>query len=101
MKIRFLQDYQVKAEGGEIYKAGEVYDLPELTAQHFLRRVGRAKVVPENKPAIDEPKTVSPEPQPVKQVESKPLGTRGGDPTKKFQKGQSEYRKKALTGEDL
>ncbi|WP_425401255.1 hypothetical protein [Algiphilus sp.] len=38
VKIRFLADYQVKAAGGERYKADQVKSLPEASARHFISR---------------------------------------------------------------
>lgn len=46
MNIRFLADYQVKAEGGRLYKAGQVYSVSPDTASHFISR-GRAVMVVE------------------------------------------------------
>jgi len=44
MKVRFLETYKVKAADGPEYQAGEVYDLSEPSAQHFMRK-GRAELV--------------------------------------------------------
>jgi hypothetical protein len=38
MKIRFLDAYTVKAVDGQSYKKGQVVDVGELSAQHFLNR---------------------------------------------------------------
>lgn len=38
MKIKFLDPYQVKDAGGKLYLAGEVVELSEASARHFLRR---------------------------------------------------------------
>lgn len=95
MKIRFLKDYQVQAENGESYKAGEVYDLPDLSAKHFLRK-GRAEIVE----SVTTPEFLPPEAaKAVKQTESRKIGARGGDSAAKFGKAQKSYRKKALEGE--
>lgn len=42
MKIKFLKSHTVQDQDGTSYKAGEVYDLPDGTAKHFLRRRGLA-----------------------------------------------------------
>lgn len=59
--IRFLRDYEVQAEGGPKYEAGQKVSLSVASAQHFLtRRVAvesppepRAKAEP--KPAARKP----------------------------------------------
>lgn len=38
MKVRFLDAYTVKAVDGPSYKKGQVVDVGELSAQHFLNR---------------------------------------------------------------
>lgn len=52
MQIRFLADYQVKVEGGRLYKAGQVYSVSPDTASHFISR-GRAVLVAEKEIAVD------------------------------------------------
>ena len=37
-KIRFLRDYVVKKPGGNVYKLGDVVEVSEGGAQHFIRR---------------------------------------------------------------
>jgi hypothetical protein len=108
MKIKFLETYKVKAADGPEYKAGEIYDLPAPSAQHFLRK-GRAEIV---QPVIESlaPPVVedvaTPEVLPlevaraIKQTESRVIGARGGDPGPKFDKAQKSFRKKALEGDE-
>lgn len=65
MKIRFLETYTVKAQGGATYQKDDVLDFPEPTARHFLQR-GRAEVfvpAPEPLPVIPEPVKEIQEPQ--------------------------------------
>lgn len=51
MQVCFLQDYQGQWTGPHFYKAGEVYDLDDVTA-HLLISDGRAvEVVPPVQPA--------------------------------------------------
>lgn len=38
MRIKFIRDYEVQAEGGEKYRAGQTVDLPRNSAQHFINR---------------------------------------------------------------
>ena len=38
MRIRFLDAYTVKAVDGKTYKKGQVVELDELSARHFLNR---------------------------------------------------------------
>lgn len=38
MKIRFLRDYLVKDDTGTTYKKGQVCDMVETSARHFLNR---------------------------------------------------------------
>lgn len=38
MRIRFTETRAVKDEIGRVFKEGEVYDLPEDSAQHWLSR---------------------------------------------------------------
>ncbi len=38
MKIRFLRDYLVKDDTGTAYKKGQVCDMVETSARHFLNR---------------------------------------------------------------
>lgn len=38
MRIRFLVAYTVKAKDGQTYKKGEIVDVGELSARHFLNR---------------------------------------------------------------
>jgi len=93
MKIRFKETYRVKAENGPEYQAGEVYDLPELSAKHFLRK-GRAVIV--TGPTVTTPEVMSPEvKEAIKETESRPLGARGGDPVTRGAKAQIAFRKMA------
>ncbi len=38
MRIRFLEAYTVKAVDGKTYKKGQVVDVEEVSARHFLNR---------------------------------------------------------------
>lgn len=38
MKVRFTQDYTVADTEGRHFAEGETVDLPEASAEHFLRR---------------------------------------------------------------
>lgn len=56
-KVKFLQDYTVKAEGGESYAEGQVVDLPEASANHFcIRGVAEPATEPETAKAAPKPK---------------------------------------------
>lgn len=101
MRVRFLQSYTVQAAGGETYLEGQVYDLPDATARHFLRK-RRAEIC--NEPVkIKQVPTVAELPpeigEAVMKTEARTFGERGGDPVKKSTKAQSSYRKRALAKE--
>lgn len=104
MKIRFLQDYTVKAVGGQSYKKDEVIDLPESSAQHFINRrraefykakaeaipikaepVAEAEPIPQSE---GEPQTEEGAPDtPAPSVADKPLGSsKRGRPSKQVPK---------------
>lgn len=38
MKIKFLKTVVVEDRSGQTFEEGQVYDLPELSAQHWLKR---------------------------------------------------------------
>ncbi len=69
MRIKFLEDYTVKAAGGESYTGGKQYTLSDRTAQHFINK-GIAEVAKAEKPVSEksasqkpddfEPKTTEP-----------------------------------------
>ena len=83
MKVRFLEDYTVKAVNGPSYRAGEVYDLPMPSAQHFMRK-RRAELAPADDPGAQAAVTVDSKP-PVQADGggAKPLGTtKRGRPAK-------------------
>jgi len=95
MKIRFSRDYQVKAVNGPFYKEGEIYDLPEASARHFVRRGA----------AVEVDKRPAPEPAPKKKKgpfkatpAGKPERELGGDkdPNQAFTEGQRQYRQAEL-----
>lgn len=44
MRICFSKDYTVKAQDGETYRKGKVYDLSPGTAQHFINKMVAAEV---------------------------------------------------------
>jgi hypothetical protein len=44
VRIKFLETYKVKDQEGREFLNAEVYDLPDPTALHFVRR-GRAEIV--------------------------------------------------------
>lgn len=60
MKVKFLETYTVKASDGRTFVSGEVYDLDEASAKHFLNK-NRCEVyvepppVPAQEPATAEP----------------------------------------------
>lgn len=68
MKIRFLDAYTVQAVDGQTYKKGQVVELDELSAQHFLNR--QVAVAADGKPeqaSMTAPeKAVMPESKPRK-----------------------------------
>jgi len=92
VKIQFLETYQVKDQEGKIYREGEIYDLPEPSARHFLRK-SRAKICLEAEKA-----EIIEEPSPPESLE-KELGN-SSDPVKAFTEGQRKYRKKKLSSDD-
>jgi len=49
MKIRFIENRTVQADGGDSFLAGKIYDLPETSCRHWLAR-GCAELVTEEKP---------------------------------------------------
>ena len=59
MKVKFLETYTVKAADGRTFVAGEVYDLDDSSAKHFLNK-RRCEVyvdppAPVVEPVVDEP----------------------------------------------
>ncbi len=44
MRVCFLEKYTVKAEGGETYLKGKVYDMSPRSAQHFINKMVAAEV---------------------------------------------------------
>ena len=61
MKIRFLQTRLVKDDTGTTFAKGEVYDLPQASADHWLSRGVAEKAGPASKatkPRIVETATV-------------------------------------------
>jgi hypothetical protein len=101
LKIRFLQDYQVRDTQGQAFKKGEIYDLTPESARHFLTR-RRAEIV-----AVEKPK-IAPEPVPEKAA-GPPLEPPSGDkdllegktePVEAFTEGQRKYRRRKLSEND-
>lgn len=68
MKIRFLDVYTVKAVDGKTYKKGQVVELNDLSAQHFLNRQVAvvANGAPEQASMAPPEKAVMPESKPRK-----------------------------------
>jgi hypothetical protein len=65
MKIRFLETYKVKDSEGRKFLKDEVYDLPDPSALHFIRRGRAAVFVPEPAKIVEpapEPETIQPLP---------------------------------------
>jgi hypothetical protein len=54
VKIRFLKTYTVKDEEGRTFHKGEVYDLPEASAAHFVNRRRAVAFEPEDEPVSQE-----------------------------------------------
>jgi hypothetical protein len=122
MRIRFLQDYQVKDAGGREFKKGQIYDLAPDSARHFLSR-RRAEAVsiefpaPQIKDAAEPPVSSSIPPKEnataseaadtgeksewsrTHPPEEKIMGGQG-DPVKTFTEGQRNYRKRKLSGKE-
>jgi hypothetical protein len=44
IKVQFVRDYTVQADRGQTYEEGQVVQLPEASANHFLAR-GAAELV--------------------------------------------------------
>jgi hypothetical protein len=94
MKIRFLQDYQVKDPQGQTFKQGEIYDLAPDSARHFLSRRRAELIATENPkaappPAPEKPAVLPPEPGPGdKDLKGKT------DPAQAFTAGQRKYRER-------
>jgi hypothetical protein len=61
MKIRFLETYKVKDQEGREFLKDEVYDLPDPSALHFVRR-GRAVVFVLEPPPKAESEIIKPLP---------------------------------------
>ena len=101
MRIKFLQDYQVKDAQGQVFKKGEIYDLAPNSARHFLTR-RRAELV-----TVENPKT-PPEPVPEKAAEPPPEAPSGEkdllegrtDSGKAFTEGQRKFRQRKLSGSE-
>ncbi len=68
MRIRFLDAYTVKAVDGKTYKKGQVVELDEASAQHFLNRQVAvvASGAPEQTSMAVPEKAVMPESKPHK-----------------------------------
>lgn len=82
MKVKFTEHYTVKAADGQTYKKGEIVDMNEASAMHYINRGAAVAHVEEKKPEKkEEPKAVETE---------KPKGDG------KFKAAQKDYRKKAL-----
>ncbi|AGW13820.1 hypothetical protein [Megalodesulfovibrio gigas] len=58
-RVRFIEDYVVKDREGRQFKAGQIYDLSEDGARHFISR-GRAVAVEDVvEEVVEEPAVVS------------------------------------------
>ena len=68
MRIRFLDAYTVKAVDGKTYKKGQVVELDEASARHFLNRqvAVEADGGPEQAKMAAPEKAVMPESKPRK-----------------------------------
>jgi len=64
-KITFLIDYAVDAEGGETYAAGDVVDLPEASAEHFVKRGVAEAIEPKRRGRPKKPPAAEPTPTPA------------------------------------
>jgi len=64
-KITFLMDYAVDAEGGETYAAGYVVDLPEASAEHFVKRGAAEAIEPKRRGRPKKPPAAEPTPTPA------------------------------------
>ena len=64
-KITFLIDYAVDAEGGEAYAAGDVVELPEASAEHFVKRGAAEAIEPKRRGRPKKPPAAEPTPTPA------------------------------------
>ena len=67
MKIKFLRDYRVKDAEGASYTAGEVRELTDASARHFIVRGAAEEIVGGIEP-----------PAPAEEAEAKPAPKRRG-----------------------
>jgi hypothetical protein len=44
VRVKFTRAYKVKAVDGETYEEGQVVDLPDASAHHFIRRRAAVEV---------------------------------------------------------
>ena len=91
VSVKFLKDYTVKAENGATYKKGEVYEMSDAGASHFVNRQAAEIFVAEKKPKK------KPKAKPKPKASD---GERGGDAIARFSKAQREYREEKLSGDD-
>jgi hypothetical protein len=104
MKIKFIIDYQVKDAEGKSYLKDGVYDLPDNSALHFIKRRRAVKYIePPAEPANEKeaekiiealPEKAEEKPPPVSDKPKR--GIKGS--RKKFSAAQDAYRKKELVG---
>lgn len=89
MKIRFLETYQVKDQAGRTFHEGEVHDLPEPSARHFLRK-NRAEVFAGEVPPLIQEPAPSPDLSPAAKIQPPPPPSRG---PKSLSQGRAPGRK--------
>ena len=67
MKIKFIRDYKVNDAEGQRFKVGEIRELTEASARHFITRMAAEEIVGSVEP-----------PTPAEEVEAKPAPKRRG-----------------------
>ena len=106
MRIKFTRDYTVQAHDGPTYREGQIEDMADRAALHFINRNAAVEITDEE-PKASEPETSDEEPE-TSEPETETL-SKGGKKdrfkgkaekaAKRFKNGQDEHRKKQLEQE--
>jgi len=106
MRIKFTREYTVQAHDGPTYREGQIEDMAERAALHFINRGAAVEIAVEEQPE-PEPETPDEEQAPAdaddaadaKKGRKDRFNGKGDKAAKRFKKGQDEFRKKELDKE--